>query len=340
MSNQTMTIKDKLNRPLRDIRISVIDKCNFRCTYCMPAEIFGDSYKFLPQEELLSFDEITRITTNFARLGVKKIRLTGGEPLLRKNLHELIAQLATIEGIEDIALTTNGVHLPKQATLLKEAGLERVNVSLDALDEEIFKHMNGRHVGVKPVLKGIEAARKAGLDVKINMVVRRGTNDSQILPMAKYFKEEGITLRYIEFMDVGSTNGWDLSQVVTKKEIHHILQNAFTLERMDPDYYGEVAKRYRYSGTDTEVGFISSVSEAFCSTCTRARVSCDGKLYTCLFASNGFDLRSLVRSNCTEEELQHAIAHVWGNRGDRYSEERTEYSKKDIKKIEMSYIGG
>lgn len=340
MSNQTITIKDKLNRPLRDIRISLIDRCNFRCTYCMPAEIFGDSYKFLPQEELLSFDEITRITTSFARLGVKKIRLTGGEPLLRKNVHELIHSLATIEGIEDIALTTNGVHLPKQATLLKEAGLMRVNVSLDALDDEIFKHMNGRHVGVKPVLKGIEAARKSGLEVKVNMVVRKGTNDSQILPMAKFFKEEGITLRYIEFMDVGSTNGWDLSQVVTKKEIYHILQKEFSLERMDPDYYGEVAKRYRYTGTNTEVGFISSVSESFCSTCTRARISCDGKLYTCLFASSGFDLRSLVRNNCTDDDLQQAICQVWNNRTDRYSEERTKNSQKDIKKIEMSYIGG
>lgn len=340
MPNQTVAVHDKLNRPLRDLRISLIDKCNFRCTYCMPKEIFGDSYKFLPQEELLTYEEITRITSSFVKLGVRKIRLTGGEPLFRKNVHDLVRMLSEIQDIQDIALTTNGVYLPKQAKLLKEAGLHRVNVSLDALDDDIFKEMNGRQVAVKYVLKGIEAARNVGLDVKINMVVRRGTNESQILPMAKYFKEEGLPLRFIEFMDVGTTNGWNLSQVVSKKEIHHMINNAFSLERVDPDYYGEVAKRYRYSGTTTEVGFISSVTESFCSTCTRARLSCDGKLYTCLFASNGFDLRELVRNNCDDNEIIHAITNVWSNRADRYSEERTENSKKAIKKIEMSYIGG
>ncbi|MFS0822723.1 GTP 3',8-cyclase MoaA [Bacillus sp. 1P02SD] len=340
MTTKEEKIVDQLNRPLRDLRISVTDQCNFRCSYCMPKEIFGDDYSFLPQGELLSFFEIETLTRSFVKLGVQKIRLTGGEPLVRKNVHELVERLTHIEGIEDIALTTNGVFLPKYAKQLKEAGLQRVNVSLDAIDNDIFKGMNGRLVGVKPVLKGIEAAQDAGLLVKMNMVVQKGKNDSQILPMARYFKEKGITLRFIEFMDVGTTNGWNFDQVVSKKEIHDLINSEMPLEPVDAEYFGEVAKRYRYVGTEVEIGFISSVTESFCSSCTRARISADGKLYTCLFATAGHDLKSLVRSGVSESDIDEALKSVWQARRDRYSDERTEETAKKRKKIEMSYIGG
>ncbi|MCC3356747.1 GTP 3',8-cyclase MoaA [Bacillus sp. REN16] len=340
MTTKKEKIVDKLNRPLRDLRISVTDQCNFRCSYCMPKEIFGDDYPFLPQGELLSYSEIETLTKSFVKLGVQKIRLTGGEPLVRKNVHELVERLTHIEGIEDIALTTNGVFLPKYAKQLKEAGLQRVNVSLDAIDNEIFKGMNGRSVGVKPILSGIEAAQEAGLIVKMNMVVRKGVNDSQILPMARFFKEKGITLRFIEFMDVGTTNGWNFDQVVSKKAIHDMIHSEMPLEPVDADYFGEVAKRYRYVGTDVEIGFISSVTESFCSSCTRARISADGKLYTCLFATAGHDLKSLIRSDATESEIDKALTSIWQGRRDRYSDERTEETAKKRKKIEMSYIGG
>ncbi|WP_339252159.1 GTP 3',8-cyclase MoaA [Sporosarcina sp. FSL W8-0480] len=333
-------IVDKLGRPIRDLRISVTDRCNFRCTYCMPKEIFGDDYVFLPKNELLSFEEIERFARLFASIGVKKLRLTGGEPLMRRGLPDLIEKLMKIEGIEDIGLTTNGVLLGQYAQPLYDAGLRRLNMSLDAMDSELFGKMNGR--GIKPelILKNIDRAKEIGFTIKMNMVVQKGVNESEILPMAKYFKERGITLRFIEFMDVGNDNGWSFEKVVTKKEIYEMLRAEYEMEPAEEEYYGEVAKRYRYLDNGAEVGFITSVSESFCSTCTRARLSSDGKLYTCLFASGGFDLRELIRSGLTDEELLEAITGVWKGRGDRYSDERTEQTVKNRKKINMSYIGG
>lgn len=333
-------VKDFFGRPLQDLRISVIDRCNFRCTYCMPAEIFGSDYAFLKDEFLLTFDEIERLAKLFVNIGVRKIRITGGEPLLRKDLTKLIARLVKIDGLIDIGLTTNAVHLTKQAKALKEAGLHRVNVSLDAIDDDIFKNINGRNINTKPVIKGIIAAKEAGLEVKVNMVVKKGMNDHQVLPMAAYFKEQGITLRFIEFMDVGSTNGWNFDQVVTKRELIEMIHKMDPLEPAEAHYFGEVAKRYRYVGTNVEIGFITSVSESFCVCCTRARISADGKFYTCLFATEGLDVRELLRGNLSDEELLSVIQDVWMNRKDRYSDERTEESAKNRPKIEMSYIGG
>lgn len=333
-------ITDSLQRPLQDLRISVIDRCNFRCTYCMPAEVFGPDYAFLQEEFLLTFDEIERLAKLFVGMGVKKIRLTGGEPLLRKDLPKLITRLAKLDGLTDIGLTTNGIHLTKQAKALKEAGLHRVNVSLDAIEDDVFRKINGRNISTKPVLKGIAAAKEAGLDVKVNMVVKKGMNDNQILLMASYFKERGIPLRFIEFMDVGSTNGWNFEQVITKQELIEEINQVYPIEPVDPHYFGEVAKRYRYVGSDAEVGFITSVSESFCSSCTRARISADGKFYTCLFATKGTDLRSLLREDISDADLLKAIKNVWEYRKDRYSDERTEESANNRQKIEMSYIGG
>ncbi|MCR1835081.1 GTP 3',8-cyclase MoaA [Oceanobacillus caeni] len=333
-------ITDKFGRPLKDLRISVIDRCNFRCTYCMPKEIFGRDFVFMPREQLLSFEEIERLAKIFVDLGVRKIRLTGGEPLMRRDLPTLISKLTKIDQLEDIGLTTNGSLLGHLAEKLKEAGLKRVNVSLDALDDELFKSINDSGVGPERVLKGIQKAKEVGLEVKVNMVVKKGMNDHQVVPMAAYFKEQGITLRYIEFMDVGQTNSWDFSKVITKKQIYEQLNEQFDLEPVDPDYLGEVAKRYRYVGTNTEVGFITSVSESFCSTCTRARIAADGKMYTCLFAENGFDFRELLRSDKSDLEIKDEVIRIWNNRTDRYSDERTEESAKSRSKIEMSYIGG
>ncbi|GAE29981.1 GTP 3',8-cyclase MoaA [Alkalihalobacillus hemicellulosilyticus] len=333
-------VYDQYERPLQDLRISIIDKCNFRCSYCMPAEIFGDDYAFLPEDKLLSFSEIERVVRLFTKLGVKKLRLTGGEPLMRKDAHLLIRRLAAIEGIEDIALTTNGVFLVKEAKRLKEAGLQRVNVSLDAITEPIFQKMNGRNVKPKAVLRGIDAAVKAGLDVKVNMVVKKGVNDCEVLNMASYFKDQHITLRFIEFMDVGQTNGWNFAEVVTKQELMEQVSILGELEPVDKDYLGEVASKYRYKGTNVEVGFISSVSDTFCGNCTRARISADGKLYTCLFAEEGHSLVESLRSNATDQEILTTVQGIWNKRFDRYSELRTEESMKKRKKIEMSYIGG
>ncbi|MGG3494641.1 GTP 3',8-cyclase MoaA [Peribacillus simplex] len=333
-------IKDSLDRPLRDLRISVIDRCNFRCQYCMPAEIFHENFQFLPKSELLSYEEIVRLSKIFASLGVKKLRLTGGEPLLRRDLATLISELIKIEGIEDIGLTTNGVFLKKHAANLKAAGLQRVNISLDSLDDELFKKMNGRDIGIKPVIEGIAAAKEAGLGVKVNMVVKKEANESQILPMARFCKEEDVQLRYIEFMDVGHTNGWQLKNVITKKELLEMLQTEFELEPVEKDYFGEVAKRFRYKGTTAEVGFITSVSESFCSSCTRARLSANGSLYTCLFNGKGQDLKSLIRSDMTDEELTGFIISLWNHRDDRYSDERAAGTLKKHAKIEMSFIGG
>ncbi|UQZ75276.1 GTP 3',8-cyclase MoaA [Niallia circulans] len=333
-------LQDRLGRPLQDLRISVIDRCNFRCTYCMPREIFGKDFSFLPKDQLLSFEEIERLAKLFVQLGVRKIRLTGGEPLLRRDIATLIEKLAAIDGLEDIGLTTNGMLLGKMAKSLKQAGLERVNVSLDALDDKVFQLINDSGIPTKKILDSIEQARKAGLSVKVNMVVKKGMNDQQVIPMAKYFKEQEIPLRYIEFMDVGQTNGWDFSQVITKKQLFEQLSQHFELEPVDSAYIGEVAKRYRYVGTNAEVGFITSVSESFCSTCTRARLAADGKFYTCLFASGGLDLRTLLRSNADDQTILQSIVPTWKNRNDRYSDERTEESAKHRKKMEMSYIGG
>lgn len=335
-------ITDKFGRPIRDLRISVTDRCNFRCSYCMPKEIFGDDYVFLPKDELLSFEEIERLAQLFAKLGVKKLRLTGGEPLMRRGLPELVEKLMKIEGIEDIGLTTNAVLLGQYAEPLYAAGLRRLNISLDALDPELFGEMNGRGVKPEVVLKNIDKAHALGFTIKMNMVVKKGTNEQEILPMAQHFKERGITLRFIEFMDVGNDNGWSFDKVVTKKEILERLQAVHMLVPVEEEYYGEVAKRWCYEDNDAEVGFITSVSESFCSTCTRARLSSEGKLFTCLFASEGFDVRALIRDGATDEELAMAITGVWENRTDRYSDERTEQTVKNRKnkKINMSYIGG
>lgn len=334
-------IKDALGRPLRDLRISVTDRCNFRCRYCMPEEVFGPDYPFLPREKILQFEEIVRLVRIFADLGVEKIRITGGEPLLRRDLPELIRMISEVEGIRDIALTTNGTLLARHAEALRSAGLKRVNVSLDAIDDEIFQRMNGGKSSVRPVLEGIEAAARAGLRVKVNMVVQKGVNDGQILPMARHFRGTGHILRFIEYMDVGNNNGWNLEQVVSKREIIERIHREMPLEPVDPDHYGEVASRYRYRGTDEEIGVISSVTDAFCSTCTRMRLSADGQLYTCLFASRGYDLRGPLRAGERDETLAERICQVWNRRRDRYSEERLHNTGlRRRRKVEMSYIGG
>lgn len=335
-------VLDTRNRPLRDLRISVTDKCNFRCQYCMPAEIFGPDFEFLPQHKLLSFEEITRLTTIFASLGVGKIRITGGEPLMRKDLPTLIRMIRQVEGVQDIAMTTNGSLLTRHAKALKEAGLDRVTISLDSLDDERFGRMNGRGYHVSDVLKGIEAAAGAGLSVKLNMVVQCGVNDEDILPMARYFREQKHTLRFIEFMDVGNSNGWKLDQVVPSSEIVRIIHEEMPLEPIDPNYYGEVASRYRYVGTDQEIGLISSVTQAFCSTCTRARLSAEGKLYNCLFASSGDDLREPLRDGKSDDEIRELIRTIWEKRDERYSEVRLNDTPglNTRSKVEMSHIGG
>jgi cyclic pyranopterin phosphate synthase len=332
-------IFDQLKRPLRDLRISVTDRCNFRCRYCMPSEIFDNDYPFLMKKELLSFEEIVHFTHLFVSLGVKKIRITGGEPLLRPNLPQLIKDLQRIKGIEDIALTTNGVLLPRYAKDLKDAGLKRITISLDSLDDERFGYINGRGIGVKAVLDGIEAAEQVGMSIKINMVVKKGVNDQDILPMARYFRGTGHILRFIEFMDVGNTNGWRMDEVVSKKEILEIINKEMPIEPIEPNYTGEVADRYRYIGTNEEIGVIASVTDVFCSTCTRARLSADGQLYTCLFATKGYDLKKPLRSGATDEELLQIISEIWLQRTDRYSEDRLLNTNRH-RKIEMSYIGG
>lgn len=333
-------IKDALNRPLRDLRISVTDRCNFRCQYCMPADIFGPDFVFLPKNELLSFEELERLARIFIGLGVEKIRLTGGEPLLRHELPVLIEKLASINGLDDLALTTNGVYLSKFANDLKAAGLKRVNVSLDTLNDELFGQINGRNVTTKPVIKGIKAAQEAGLGIKVNMVVKKGLNDTEIVPMAQFCKDHGIQLRFIEYMDVGSTNGWRMDDVVTKQEMYNILKDHFSLKPVDQNYYGEVAKRYMYEDNGIEVGFITSVSEAFCSSCTRMRLSANGQFFTCLFNGNGHDIRDFMRSGKSDDEIRERIINIWNGRKDRYSEERTAETAANRKKIEMSYIGG
>ena len=330
---------DQRGRSLRDLRISVTDRCNFRCIYCMPREVFGNDYPFLPREELLSFEEITRVARRAAALGVRKIRITGGEPLLRKDLERLIAMLAELDGVE-LTLTTNGVLLPKLARRLKEAGLHRVTVSLDALDDETFRRMNDADFPVSRVLEGIAAARDAGLGpIKVNMVVKCGTNDHGIEAMASHFRHSGHILRFIEFMDVGSSNGWKMDEVLPSRDIVARIDRLFPLEPVEPNYQGEVAARWRYRDGAGEIGVISSVTQAFCSSCTRLRLSTEGKLYTCLFAQQGHDLRALLRGGADDDHIDAAIAAVWQQRDDRYSEIRTAATP-TARKIEMSYIGG
>jgi cyclic pyranopterin phosphate synthase len=306
----------------------------------MPAEIFGPDFQFLKRNELLSFEELERLTNLFVQhLGVKKIRITGGEPLMRKDLPLLISKIHNIDGVEDIAMTTNGSLLPKYAKALKEAGLQRVSISLDSLKDEVFGKINGRDVTVQTVLDGIDAAAEAGLQVKINMVVKRGMNDNEIIPMAKFFREKGHILRFIEFMDVGNSNQWKLDDVYPKKQIIEDINHVMPLEPVDPNYVGEVATRYRYVGSTEEIGVISSVSDAFCSSCNRARLSAEGKLYTCLFATKGHDIRTPLRSELTDEELTTLLENLWNNRKDRYSEERGTLTT-TREKVEMSHIGG
>src|SRR5690625_3614329 len=316
-------VVDQFKRPIHDLRISVTDRCNFRCTYCMPKEVFGNDYAFLSKDKLLSFSEITRLSRLFVQLGMKKVRLTGGEPLLRKDLHLLIKKLVNINGIKDIGLTTNGVLLKQYGKKLFDAGLKRLNISLDALDPTLFGQINGRGMKPKLILENIDYAKELGFDLKVNMVVEQNVNDHEIIPMAKYFKQKGITLRFIEFMDVGNDNQWSYNKVVTKQEMMEILQDEFELKPLDSAYFGEVAQRYRYKDNSAQIGFITSVSESFCSTCTRARLSSDGKLFTCLFASSGYDLRELLRSDYSDQEILEEIISIWEGRKDRYSDLRS-----------------
>jgi cyclic pyranopterin phosphate synthase len=334
----TAPLRDVLGRPLRDLRISVTDRCNFRCVYCMPKEVFGKDYAFLERKALLSFEEITRLARIFRGLGVEKIRLTGGEPLVRRNLEQLVGMLSGL-GL-DLTLTTNGSLLAKKARALKNAGLKRVTVSLDALDNETFMRMNDVDFPVERVIEGIDAAAAAGLaPIKVNMVVKRGVNEGGIVPMARFFRERGHVLRFIEYMDVGATNGWRLDEVVTAREIVQMIDADMPLEPADPNYRGEVAERWRYRDGSGEIGVIASVTQAFCRDCTRARISTEGQLYTCLFATAGRDLRALLRNGASDMDIDAEIRAVWTRRTDRYSEIRTSQTA-PVKKIEMSYIGG
>ena len=332
-------LADRLGRPVRDLRISVTDRCNFRCVYCMPKEVYGRDYAFLPRSELLTFEEIERVARAFVALGVEKIRITGGEPLVRRELDRLIAKLAVL-GAGDLTLTTNGALLAAQAQALADAGLTRVTVSLDSLDDATFRAMNDVDFPVERVLAGIEAAAAAGLaPVKVNVVLKRGVNEDGIVDLARYFRGSGHVPRFIEYMDVGHTNGWRLDDVVPAAEIVRRIGDEFPLEPVDPAYRGEVAQRYRYADGAGEVGVIASVTQPFCGDCTRARLSADGKLYTCLFAVRGHDLRALLRGGASDAELADAISAVWRVRDDRYSELRSAETA-ELAKVEMSYIGG
>lgn len=354
-SPATGLLVDTRGRPLRDLRISVTDRCNFRCNYCMPKEVFDKDYPYLPHSALLSFEEITRLASLFLAHGVRKIRLTGGEPLLRKNIEELIAQLAQLRTVDgkapDLTLTTNGSLLARKARSLKEAGLNRVTVSLDGLDDAVFRRMNDVDFPVADVLAGIEAAHAAGLShIKVNMVVKRGTNDHEILPMARHFRGTGTTLRFIEYMDVGATNGWRMDEVLPSAELIERLRAELPLVPLEPSSPGETAERWGYADTSGqhdpglgEVGVISSVTQAFCHDCNRARLSTEGKLYLCLFASQGYDLRSLLRAGASDADIAAAIAPIWQQRSDRYSELRSTLpadNTQGARRVEMSYIGG
>jgi cyclic pyranopterin phosphate synthase len=346
----TGSVQDRFARPLHDLRISITDRCNFRCVYCMPKEVFDKDYQYLPHDSLLTFEEITRIARLFIEHGVEKIRLTGGEPLLRKNIEKLIEMLAGLRTVSgkplDLTLTTNASLLARKAQSLKDAGLQRVTVSLDALDDAAFKRMNDVDFAVSEVLHGIEVAHSVGLGpIKVNMVVKRGMNEQEILPMARHFKGTPHILRFIEFMDVGASNGWNMQDVIPSAEIVRRISAEMPLQPVDPNYTGETAERWRYVDGGGEVGMISSVTQAFCKDCTRARLSTEGKLYTCLFATRGHDLRSLMREGRSDAELSGAIAQLWRARSDRYSELRTINTDGlsrtgGERKVEMSYIGG
>ncbi len=352
----TGTLTDTRQRPLRDLRISVTDRCNFRCNYCMPKEVFDKDYPYLPHASLLSFEEITRLVQSFIAHGVQKIRLTGGEPLLRKNIEVLIAQLAALRTLEgkplDLTLTTNGSLLTRKARALKDAGLTRITISLDALDDSIFRRMNDVDFPVADVLAGIDAAQAAGFErIKINMVVKRGTNDHEILPMARHFRGSGQTLRFIEYMDVGATNGWRLDEMLPSADVVQRIHAELPLVQLDPSAPGETAERWGYADAAGrhdpalgEIGVISSVTHAFCGSCNRARLSTEGQLYLCLFANQGYDLRSMVRGGASDADIQNALGHIWQGRSDRYSELRStlppDPSAHPTRRVEMSYIGG
>lgn len=345
MSNVTTidrSPRDRLGRPLRDLRISVMDRCNFRCPYCMPRERFHEHYGFMKTAERLSFEEILRLARLFVPLGVRKLRITGGEPLLRVNLADLIADLNAIEGVEDIALTTNGVLLSRYASELKAAGLARVTVSLDSLDQDVFARMNGGFGKVSEVLDGIEHAQAAGLGpVKINTVIQRGVNEESVLPLVEHFRGTGITVRFIEYMDVGNRNDWKSDLVVPSSQLVERIHARWPVQPVRPDYVGEVARRYAFEDGQGEVGFISSVTQPFCGGCSRARLSSDGIFYTCLFAQSGVDLRGPLRSGADDEQLLRVVRGTWLNREDRYSEQRVELRARNTgPKVEMNYIGG
>ncbi|SOY46604.1 GTP 3',8-cyclase MoaA [Cupriavidus taiwanensis] len=341
-------VADRRGRPLHDLRISVTDRCNFRCVYCMPKEVFDKDYTFLPHSELLSFEEIERTARLFIAHGVEKIRLTGGEPLLRKNIEHLVEMLAKLETVSgkplDLTLTTNASLLARKARALRDAGLTRVSVSLDAIDDATFRRMNDVDFAVADVLRGIEAAQAVGLaPIKVNMVVKRGTNDQEIVPMARHFRHSGIILRFIEFMDVGASNHWQMDEVLPSAEVVKRIAAEFPLETVQANYSGETAERWRYRDGAGEIGVISSVTHAFCGDCSRIRLSTEGRLYLCLFATEGFDLRALLRGGYSDLEISNAIAQVWQGRTDNYSEQRSDpavRARRAERKIEMSYIGG
>jgi cyclic pyranopterin phosphate synthase len=339
LGRSTPAVRDALGRPLRDLRVSVTDRCNFRCRYCMPRELFGPDHPFLPRSELLSFEEITRVVATLAPLGVRKVRLTGGEPLLRRNLPALVTMLAAIPGVDDLALTTNGSMLPAMAEPLREAGLHRITVSLDSIEPDVFARLSDTRIPLATVLHGIECAAAAGLPVKINTVVQRGVNDEGLLDLVSYARETGHTLRFIEYMDVGTSNGWLLDEVVPAAELLARIDAVHPLEPVEPAAFGEVAKRYRFTDGAGEVGFVTSVTQPFCGSCTRLRLSAIGELYTCLFGAVGHDLRTPLRAGATDAELAAEVAGLWSRRTDRYSEVRGSATRARSK-VEMSYIGG
>ena len=334
----SVALEDTLHRPVRDLRVSITDRCNFRCVYCMPKEVYGRDYAFLPRRDLLTFEEIARLARVFAGLGVEKIRLTGGEPLIRREVESLVEMLAEIPGL-DLTLTTNGAVLAQKAQALKDAGLRRITVSLDSLDDEVFGAMNDVDFPVQLVLEGMEAASAVGLPVKVNVVVKRGVNEDSVVPMARHFRDRGHIVRFIEYMDVGPTNGWRLDDVVPAADIVAAIDTELPLEPLPPGYPGEVAERYRYRDGSGEIGVIASVTRPFCGACTRARLSADGSLYTCLFATTGHDLRGLMREGAGDDEITAALGGIWRERTDRYSELRSSATP-DLPKVEMSYIGG
>ena len=338
----TGEVKDTLGRQLRDLRISVIDRCNYRCPYCMPTEIYGDSFEWLPRQHWLTPGEIKRVAGLFTQLGVNKLRITGGEPLLRRDIVEIVDALSSIPGIDDLALTTNGTLLAERAAALKGAGLKRITVSLDSMDEQVFRAMSGNRGELASVLEGIEEAQAAGLaPIKVNVVVQKGKNDHTVHDLLDHFRGTGIIVRFIEYMDVGTLNGWSLEEVVTSKQLVDMISARWALEPLERNYRGEVAQRYRFVDGQGEVGFISSVSAPFCGDCHRARLSADGTVYTCLFSANGISLREVLRSGASDADIVGLLQNTWRNRADRYSELRGKATKtKDISKVEMYRMGG